>query len=77
MDDNILFVRQKAEDTVERIRLSQSHKIIHFDDGEILFDYPTNWDIKAIINEKRIVKGSYKENLTFTINREMGLMKTH
>ncbi len=71
--DNILFVRQRAEDALERIRLSQSHKIIHFDDGEILFDYPINWDIKAIINEKQMVNGIYGENLTFTINRGMGI----
>ncbi len=73
LDDNILFVRQRAEDALERIRLSQSHKIIHFDDGEILFDYPINWDMKAIIDEKKLVKGIYGENLTFTINRGMGI----
>jgi HEAT repeat protein len=73
LDDNILFVRQKAEDALERIRLSQSHEIIHFDDGEILFDYPINWDIKTIINEKKIVKGIYGENVTFTINRGIGI----
>ncbi len=75
LDDNILFVRQKAEDALERIRLSQSHKIIHFDDAEILFDYPINWDIKTIINEKKIVKGIYGDNVTFTINRGIGINK--
>ena len=57
LDDDILFVRQKAEEALERITLAESFKIIHFDDGEILFAYPINWDMKSVTEEKKIVKG--------------------
>ncbi len=69
LDDDILFVRQKAGEALERIVLSESFKIIHFDDGEILFEYPSNWDIKGVNHEKKIVKGSYGDTVTFSINR--------
>ena len=57
LDDDILFVRQKAEEALERITLAESFKIIHLNDGEILFEYPINWDMKSVTEEKKIVKG--------------------
>ncbi len=69
LDDEVLFVRQKAEDAIERIKLSESLKITHFDDGEILFEYPNNWNIKSIKDDKRIITGIYGNNVMFHINR--------
>ena len=60
---------QKAEDAIERIKLSESLKITHFDDGEILFEYPNNWNIKSIKDDKRIITGIYGNNVMFHINR--------
>ena len=71
LDEKYIYVRLKAEDALERIRSAgKVFWIMHYDDGEISFDYPTSWEVIDHMDEKKIIKGSCANSaLTFSINR--------
>ncbi|AEG18935.1 HEAT repeat domain-containing protein [Methanobacterium paludis] len=71
LDEKYIYVRLKAEDALERIRSAgKVFWIMHYDDGEISFDYPTSWEVVEHMDEKKIIKGSCANSaLTFSINR--------
>jgi HEAT repeat protein len=71
LDDKYIYVRLKAEDALEKIRSTgKFFWIMHYDNGEISFDYPTTWDVTENMDETKVVKGSCANSaLTFSINR--------
>lgn len=63
LDDETIFVRQKAEEALHRIGAAKSTvDIVHFEDGEISFDYPKNWNISPATDGKNLVKGNFADN---------------
>ncbi len=74
LDDKYIYVRLKAADALENIKLSgKGSWIIHYDNGEISFDYPHSWEIIETMDEKKIIKGGCANNaLHFSINRHEG-----
>ncbi|MCE5215312.1 MAG: HEAT repeat domain-containing protein [Methanobacterium sp.] len=79
LDDDTIFVRQKAEEAIIRIRsLDYSGEFTQFSDGSISFNYPVDWIINTIVTHEKyeghnphlsvkltIYKKSDLEDLTF------------
>lgn len=69
--DEFIFVRNKAQEALERIRSSgTSNKVLQYNDGEIYFKYPNSWNIKSTHKKKKLVTGKYGESdIKFSINK--------
>ena len=71
LDDQYIYVRIKAEEALENIKSQgKGSWIVHFDNGEITFEYPHNWEIIETTDEKKVIKGGVANNsIHFSINR--------
>jgi len=71
LDDQYIYVRLKAADALDNIKSKgKGSWIVHYDNGEITFDYPHTWEIIETTDEKKIIKGGVANNtLLFSINR--------
>jgi HEAT repeat protein len=71
LDDQYIYVRHKAADALDNIKSKgKGSWIVHYDNGEITFDYPHTWEIIETTDEKKIIKGGVANNtLLFSINR--------
>lgn len=71
LDDETLFVRQKAEEALLRIRSEYANEILQFKNEDISFDYPGNWEIKTYPDQEKMIFGKNPENsIKFFINRK-------
>jgi hypothetical protein len=71
MDDPYIYVRIKAEEALNKFDSAKWTK--NFDNGEISFDYPSNWEIIPLNNKKKIIKGNSAMGITFSINHNKDL----
>ncbi len=71
LDDQYIYVRIKAEEALDNIKsLGKGSWIVHFDNGEITFEYPHKWEIIETTDEKKVIKGGVANNsIHFSINR--------
>ena len=71
LDDQYIYVRQKAADALDNIKSKgKASWNVHFENGEISFNYPNTWEIIETSDEKKVIKGSVANNtLLFSINR--------
>ena len=71
LDDQYIYVRIKADEALENIKShGQGSWTVLFDNGEIYFEYPHNWEIIETNDDKKIIKGGVANNsINFSINR--------
>lgn len=71
-EDEYKYVREKAEEAINKIRkLSVSTKILNYDNGEVTFDYPDEWELLNTADSKKIVKGYYaNSSINLSLNRQ-------
>ena len=71
LDDQYIYVRIKAEEALENIKSKgKGSWTVLFDNGEISFEYPHNWEIIETTDDKKVIKGSVANNaINFSINR--------
>lgn len=71
LDDQYIYVRIKAEEALENIKgKGKGSWTVLFDNGEISFEYPHNWEIIETTDDKKVIKGSVANNsINFSINR--------
>ena len=71
LDDQYIYVRLKAAEALDNIKSKgKGSWIVHFDNGEITFNYPNTWEIIETTDDKKIIKGGVANNtLLFSINR--------
>lgn len=71
LDDEYIYVRLKAEEALDNIKSEgKGSWIIHYENGEISFEYPNSWEIIETLDNTKIIKGSCANNaLQFSINR--------
>ncbi len=71
LDDQYIYVRIKAAEALDNIKSKgKGSWTVHYENGEISFDYPHTWEIIETTDEKKIIKGSVANNtLLFSINR--------
>jgi len=71
-EDEYKYVRDKAEEALHKIRkLSVNTRILNYDNGEVSFDYPDNWELIDTSDSKKIVKGYYANSaISFSLNRQ-------
>ncbi|MDP3065933.1 MAG: HEAT repeat domain-containing protein [Methanobacteriaceae archaeon] len=71
-EDEYKYVREKAEEAINKIRkLSVSTKILNYDNGEVTFDYPDDWELLDTADSKKIVKGYYaNSSISLSLNRQ-------
>ncbi|MBP2047009.1 HEAT repeat domain-containing protein [Methanobacterium aggregans] len=75
IEDKNIYVRLRAEDALERIRSAgKAFWIVHYDNGEISFDYPASWEVMENFDEKKIIKGNCANSaVTFSINKHRNM----
>lgn len=74
LDDETLFVRQKAEEALLKIRSEYANEIIQFKNEDISFDYPGNWEIKTNHDQEKMIFGNNTDNsIKFFINRKTNI----
>ncbi len=71
LKDPYIFVRTKAKKALKKIK--SDIKMINFDNGEISFEYPDSWEIMSTTEARKIVIGSFEDNVKFFINRNSEL----
>ena len=71
LDDQYIYVRLKATEALDLIKSKgKGSWIVHFDNGEITFNYPNTWEVIETTDEKKIIKGGIANNaMLFSINR--------
>ncbi len=71
LDDQYIYVRQKATEALDLIKSKgKGSWIVHFDNGEFTFDYPNSWEIIETTDEKKVITGGIDNNsMLFSINR--------
>ncbi|MBZ2164676.1 HEAT repeat domain-containing protein [Methanobacterium spitsbergense] len=71
LDDKYIYVRLKAENALDTIKTKGTGSwIVHYENGEISFDYPHSWEIIETTDEKKVIKGGVANNaINFSINR--------
>ncbi|MEG3224138.1 MAG: PBS lyase [Methanobacteriales archaeon Met13] len=71
-EDEYKYVREKAEEAINKIRkLSVSTKILNYDNGEVTFDYPDEWELIDTADSKKIVKGCCaNSSINLSLNRQ-------
>lgn len=71
LDDQYIYVRIKAEEALENIKSQgKGSWKVQFDNGEMSFEYPHNWEIIETTDEKKVIKGGVANNaIHFSINR--------
>lgn len=71
LDDQYIYVRLKATEALDLIKSKgKGSWIVHYDNGEITFDYPNTWEVIETTDEKKIIKGGIANNaILFSINR--------
>lgn len=74
LDDNTIFVRQKAEEALIKI-ISKDYygEFIHFSDASISFNYPKNWTIKTLVKDEKYEGFNANHNIKLSINRKSDL----
>lgn len=75
LEDKNIYVRLRAEDALERIRSAgKAYWIVHYDNGEISFDYPASWEVMENYDEKKIIKGNCANSaVNFSINKHANM----
>lgn len=74
LGDETIFVRQKSEEALQRIRsLEFASEIIQFNNGSISFDYPGNWNIKTVAYDEKYEGNNSSRTIKFTIHRKTDL----
>jgi HEAT repeat protein len=75
LEDKNIYVRLRAEDGLERIRSAgKAYWIVHYDNGEISFDYPASWEVMENYDEKKIIKGNCANSeVNFSINKHANM----
>jgi len=70
-NDEYSYVQDKAEIAVSQIlKSNKCVQIMNYNDGEITFNFPDNWEIITIPHNKKVVKGQYaNSSITLSINR--------
>ena len=71
LDDQYIYVRLKATEALDNIKSKgKGSWTVHYDNGEISFQYPNTWEMIETTDEKKIIKGGVANNtLLFSINR--------
>jgi HEAT repeat protein len=71
LDDQYIYVRIKAEEALQKIQaLGKGSWIVHFENGEISFEYPNKWEIIETTDDKKVIIGGVANNsIHFSINR--------
>lgn len=71
LDDQYIYVRIKAEEALEKIKaLGKGSWIVYFENGEISFEYPNQWEIIETTDDKKVIIGGVANNsIHFSINR--------
>lgn len=71
LDDQYIYVRIKADEALEKIKaLGKGSWVVHFENGEISFEYPSKWEIIETTDEKKVIIGGVANNsIHFSINR--------
>jgi HEAT repeat protein len=71
LDDQYIYVRIKAEEALEKIKaLGKGSWIVHFENGEISFEYSNKWEIIETTDDKKVIIGGVANNsIHFSINR--------
>lgn len=66
-----MFIRNKAQEALERIRSSgASTRIMQYDDGEIYFRYPNSWVTISPSRKKQLIQGKHLDNgMKFSVNK--------
>lgn len=74
LDDQYIYVRIKAEEALQKIQaLGKGSWIVHFENGEISFEYPNKWEIIETTDDKKVIIGGVANNsIHFSINRNEG-----
>jgi HEAT repeat protein len=74
LEDNTIFVRQKAEEALIRIRsLEYPGKFVQFNNGSISFNYPENWTIKTLVTDEKFEGYNSDHNIKLIINKKSNL----
>lgn len=74
LDDNTIFVRQKAEEAIINIRSQDySGEFIPFSDGSISFNYPFDWNLKTIVTNEKYESHNPNRSIKLTIYRKSDL----
>jgi len=70
-NDEYSYVQDKAEIAISHIlKSSKDVELMNYNDGEINFNFPDNWEIISIPDKKKVVKGQYaNSSITLSINR--------
>lgn len=74
LNDETLFVRQKAEEAIIKIRsLSYPGKFNQFSNGSISFNYPEDWTIKTIVTDEKFEGKSPDQSIKLSIYKKSDL----
>lgn len=74
LDDETLFVRQKAEEAIIKIRsLSYPGKFIQFSNGSISFNYPEDWTMKTIVTDEKFEGKNQDQSIKLSIYKKSDL----
>ncbi len=74
LDDDTIFVRQKAEEAIIRIRSLDYHgEFTQFSNGSISFNYPNNWIIKTLVTDEKYEGHNPNLSVKLTIYKKSDL----
>ncbi|HNS25592.1 MAG TPA: HEAT repeat domain-containing protein [Methanobacteriaceae archaeon] len=71
-EDEYKYVQDKAEEAINKIRkTAKERSILTYDNGEVSFNYPGEWDLMDTPDPKKIVKGYYANSaINLSLNRQ-------
>jgi HEAT repeat protein len=69
--DDYKYVREKAYEAICKIDSREICNIMNYDNGEVCFDFPDDWEIYPTEDQTKILKGQYaNSSITFSLNRK-------
>lgn len=74
-NDEYSYVREKALRSIDKIyKPREEIRLLNYDNGEVSFDYTSEWEITSSPSEKKVARGQYaNSSITLSINRKTDL----